>query len=407
MLKITKDGVSVIAVLDRRRAKRSGVFPVKIEVVYSRIQKYYPTGVDLPASEWKRISYSKKMPECHTDIITKFNQVSAEVEALLDKGTFSFEALEARMGRPVDKTLNAALETMMNRFMAEGRINSYYRCRTTLKNVERFAGKEILFSKLSVSWFKSFENFLKKESKALTTVSIYMKTLRCIMHEAAAQGLVKESMYPFGRGKYIIPKGVTRSLALSYDNIRKIVAYKGPSARERYRDLWLFSYLCNGINFRDMLFLRYRNIIDGEICFLRSKTVRAYGGSKVIRAVLTPEMSEILRRWGNPYDGNPETFLFDFAQEGATDTLSVSNTVRKVICMCNNALKKIAEELGIPRFTTYSARHSFATVLLKQGVDLSFISESLGHSSLLVTEHYLGGSDHLDRMRNARLLTNF
>ena len=56
MLKITKDGVSVIAVLDRRRAKKSGVFPVKIEVVYSRIQKYYPTGVDLPASEWKRIS---------------------------------------------------------------------------------------------------------------------------------------------------------------------------------------------------------------------------------------------------------------------------------------------------------------------------------------------------------------
>ena len=37
MLKITKDGVSVIAVLDRRRAKKSGVFPVKIEVVYSRI----------------------------------------------------------------------------------------------------------------------------------------------------------------------------------------------------------------------------------------------------------------------------------------------------------------------------------------------------------------------------------
>lgn len=43
MLKISKDGVSVIAVLDRRRAKKSGVFPVKIEVVYNRIQKYYPT----------------------------------------------------------------------------------------------------------------------------------------------------------------------------------------------------------------------------------------------------------------------------------------------------------------------------------------------------------------------------
>ena len=32
-------------------------------------------------------------------------------------------------------------------------------------------------------------------------------------------------------------------------------------------------------------------------------------------------MMDILRRWGNPYDGNPETLLFDYA-EGATDMLS-------------------------------------------------------------------------------------
>ena len=51
MLKISKDGVSVIAVLDRRRAKKSGVFPVKIEVVYNRIQKYYQQeSISLPKS---------------------------------------------------------------------------------------------------------------------------------------------------------------------------------------------------------------------------------------------------------------------------------------------------------------------------------------------------------------------
>ena len=62
------------------------------------------------------------MPDCHTDIITKFNQISAEVEALLEKGAFSFETLEARLGKPVDKTLNAALESMMDKFLAEERI---------------------------------------------------------------------------------------------------------------------------------------------------------------------------------------------------------------------------------------------------------------------------------------------
>lgn len=43
---------------------------------------------------------------------------------------------------------------------------------------------------------------------------------------------------------------------------------------EEFRDLWVFSYLCNGINFMDLLFLQYSNIMDGEICFVRSKTSR-------------------------------------------------------------------------------------------------------------------------------------
>ena len=77
------------------------------------------------------------------------------------------------------------------------------------------------------------------------------------------------------------------------------------------------------------------------------------------------------------------------------------------ISRCNRALAKIASELGIPKFTTYSARHSFASMLNWRGVDISYISESLGHSSLSVTERYLAGFSHADRVRNAALLTDF
>ena len=43
---------SVLVVLDRRRAKKSGLYPVKVEVVYRRRQKYYPTGQDMSETEW-------------------------------------------------------------------------------------------------------------------------------------------------------------------------------------------------------------------------------------------------------------------------------------------------------------------------------------------------------------------
>ncbi len=52
--------------------------------------------------------------------------------------------------------------------------------------------------------------------------------------------------------------------------------------------------------FMDLLFLQYSNIVDGEICFIRSKTSRTTKHSKEIRATITPEMWDIIHKWGNP-----------------------------------------------------------------------------------------------------------
>lgn len=39
--------------------------------------------------------------------------------------------------------------------------------------------------------------------------------------------------------------------------------------------------------------------------------------------------------------------------------------------------------------TTYVARHSFATVLKREGVSISIISEAMGHRDVATTEIYL------------------
>ena len=54
------------------------------------------------------------------------------------------------------------------------------------------------------------------------------------------------------------------------------------------------------------------------------------------------------------------------------------------------SLKEIGEELNLPiDLTTYVARHSFATVLKRSGVNTSIICEAMGHSSEKVTQIYL------------------
>ncbi|MDE6507689.1 MAG: tyrosine-type recombinase/integrase, partial [Alistipes sp.] len=56
----------------------------------------------------------------------------------------------------------------------------------------------------------------------------------------------------------------------------------------------------------------------------------------------------------------------------------------------NKYLKRIGQKLGIPRLTTQTARHSFATTLMNHGAPLAFISKSMGHSTTKTTEIYLG-----------------
>lgn len=406
MLKYRKDGVSVMVVLDRRRKKNSGLFPVKIEVVYRRHQKYIPTGVDISETEWEKISVrngnSSKLP----DIERKYTFVRNAVDSIVQKGTFSLQKLQARISRSGSLTVNSSMRRMMERFLLEGKVNSYYRCRSTLLNIEKVAGDSIFFTDITPAWLERCERQWILEGKSPTTVNIYMKTLKALLYEALGCGIIQQQDFPFSKTRYTLPRPASRKLALSKQQIKKIIDYRGPEELEMYRDLWLFSYLCNGINFKDMLSLKYSSISDGEICFIRSKTTHAYGRSRVIKAVLCPEMQRIIRRWGNAPGRNGDTLIFPFLT-GKEDSFRTAITVRQVIGKCNRALRKIALRLGIPPFTTYSARHSFATILQRSGIAISFISESLGHSSLSVTEHYLAGFDRETRLRNSRILTEF
>lgn len=70
-------------------------------------------------------------------------------------------------------------------------------------------------------------------------------------------------------------------------------------------------------------------------------------------------------------------------------------------------MNAIGQELGIGAILTYTARHSFATVLKRAGANIAYISESLGHQDLKTTENYLAAFEKEERRHNAELLTNF
>ena len=95
---------------------------------------------------------------------------------------------------------------------------------------------------------------------------------------------------------------------------------------------------------------------------------------------------EIIEKYRNAYN----SFLFPILSHLHYTEQQRANRVHKFITKVNCKLKEIGKELQIPiDLTTYVARHSFATVLKRAGVNTSLICESLGHSSEKVTQIYL------------------
>lgn len=407
MLQYSKDGVSVAVWLDTRKSNLKGTYPVKVRVTSNRQRSYYPTGKSMTVEEWGTLprSKSKGAAALRKDIENSYNIVRDAVEDLLLLGSFSLDALKVRLRGANSTTVNSAFREKIEEQMALGRVGNASVYDSTLKSIVKFGGNCVKFSNITQSWLSRFAEFLQNEGITQTSIAIKMRTLRAILNSAKKLGIIKESEYPFGRGKYEIQAGEGRKLALTLEQIGSIARYNdGSNATARYRDYWMFLYFCNGINVADFVQLKYKDIIGDEIFFKRQKTLTTSRTLRDIRVVLIDQMRDIIERWGNPY--NPESYIFPHLKGGETP-LQRKRATQYLTRAINRRMAQVAKELGIPHISTYTARHSFATVLKRSGANIAFISESLGHSDLKTTENYLASFESEERRKNAELLTKF
>jgi len=246
------------------------------------------------------------------------------------------------------------------------------------------------------------------QGKSTTTVGIYMRNIRTIVNIAIENGQLNHEAYPFGKRKYIIPASRNIKKALKLDEIEKIFNYiPVHKAEERARDLWMFSYLCNGINVKDIAMLKQKNIENDKIIYHRAKTINTRKQDRhPITAYLNEPMRKIIRQWGQR-SLNPEEFIFDILTLKDTHDV-VYKKVKQATKTINQYMDRIGRRLGIKqKVTTYSARHSFATILKNSNTSTEFISEALGHTSRQTTANYLDSFEKETIVENQEKLLNF
>jgi len=407
-------GITTAIIHDKRFLRKDNTYAVKLRLTYFREQRYYPVNSSLTEDDWEKV-HSEKPRKEYKEKLLYFNGIEDKaLEIINGMNVFSFAAFEKKFNQKPKKDVDtiSLFETYIEQLKNEDRIGTADSYNCALTSIKSFIGtkrrKKLSFADVTPELLDEYEQWMLGKGNSKTTIGIYTRSLRAIINNAIAGGYLDKDAYPFGKRKYQIPSGKNTKKALKMVDIAAIINYKTTSRfQERARDLWVFSYLCNGANMKDIAKLKYKNIVGGKIHFIRSKTERSTKQDlKSISAFLLPETNAIIEKWGNK-ERDPETYIFGMIDK-EDNAEKVHAKVKQTFRRINEHMKKIGTSLGIDiKLTTYSARHSFATTLKRSGAPTEFISESLGHKDLKTTENYLDSFEDDMKESYQKQLLNF
>ena len=249
---------------------------------------------------------------------------------------------------------------------------------------------DIPFSVIDVLWLNKYEKWLRSKGNKETTMSLMFRTLRSAYNKAIKAKCARKSDYPFDEYKINKFDTKTQKRAIAKTEVLKFTKEVDNIGKRQYvqlsKDIFIFSYLCGGINFTDIANLTKANITNGRIHYIRQKT------GKLIKLGISEEAMQIIKK----YESESKGYLFPILNANIHKTpLQKQNRIHKMLGKINKNLKLIAAQLNVDaNMTTYVARHSFASVLKKSGVSIALISEALGHSDLSTTQVYLDSFDN-------------
>lgn len=402
-----KPEVTTAIILEKRVKNKLEKHPVKLRVTYQRERKYYTLKKENYTTEEFEKIINPKSRDKNKQKRKQFESIENRAIYIIDHviSDFSFDAFE-REYKKRKKVTTSIVGYFEDKASDLDGINKYQTAtlyRATLNSLLNYDEK-ISFTKITAKYLKAYERHMLKNGHTYTTIGIYLRNLKHIINLAIKDGIISE--YPFGQGKdkYSIPAGKNTKKALTLSDIEKLFNYV-PADRNEYlaQQYFLFSYLCNGMNMVDIANLKFKNIRDNNIEFIRQKTKDTAKEVPIIKVLLIPQILEIINAIGNE-DREPESFVFKIFQPEFSETDKYKK-LKQHIKNTNKYVQRIAANIGINEsVTTYWARHTYSTVLKRSGTPIEFISEQLGHQSTKVTQNYLDSFEDEQRAKYSKTL---
>ncbi|MCT3648454.1 site-specific integrase [Elizabethkingia anophelis] len=251
--------------------------------------------------------------------------------------------------------------------------NTYNKYKTVYNHLnefikQRYHREDLAFRELTSDFIREFDFFLRIDKECThNTVWVYTMPVIALADLAIKKGLIRQN--PF-EDYEISMEEIDRSYLLK-ENVEKLMLLKPSKDKYEFvKDIFIFSCF-TGLSYIDIQKLKWSNIqsfFDGHQWII-SRRKKSDVASNV-------RLLEIPKRIIEKYRGLTRSDYVFPVPSNAT---------------CNSHVKKMIEEAEIvteQKITFHTARHTFATMFLTEGVPLESLSKMMGHKNISTTQIY-------------------
>ncbi|RYU94738.1 site-specific integrase [Emticicia agri] len=383
---------SIKVILYTSKTLSNGEHPIVIQLIKDRKIKKISIGHSCKAEQWDfKANLPKKKHPQYRELEILIEKKKNEAKALLltletEKNDFSFIEYEKKYHNKNKRiTVFTFLDKIVEDLIKANRVGNSDVYKDLKRKLSRHTnGKDLTFSEIDQLFLNKLEQDFRERKMSEVSMSTYFRTLRATYNKAISEGYAKRTDYPFEIFKIAKFNTKTQKRAISQDDIEKIINFSAEIGSKLYdsKSIFIFSYYAWGINFNDIAKLEWKNFHEGTLNYIRSKT------KKPQSVFLLPPAIEIMEYYREYRADNYIFPILDFKVH--TTPVSIKYRIKKMMKQVNKDIKYIAQQVGIKEdITTYVARHTFATVMKRNGTSITIIKDLLGHGTEQETKIYL------------------